>query len=188
MTEVEEFISKSQNASHDLRELLKPYKSFAAAWTNLQSSELMLGLLNEETLRIFLSSDHDRGERLNQWAYGLEKYVDALRELMIEPLEQNFSYKPAVEHIRQELRSGRLCHLEASRRRFGRMLDIARKAGDYVLRDELSIYELVRDASNGDAAAPPSDYDENQIKLTVLRRQANKLRDSLPNPFRYELQ
>jgi hypothetical protein len=179
MTEVEEFISKSLNGSHDLCELLKPYKSFAAAWTNLQSSGWILDLLNEETLGIFVSSEHDRAKRLNQWACGLEKYVDALSEL---------SYKPAVQHFQQELESGRLSHLEASRRRFSHMLYVARKASHDVLRDELGIHELMQDVSTGDAAAPPSDYDENQIRLTVLRRQANTLRDSLRNPFRYEFQ
>jgi hypothetical protein len=153
----------------------------------------MLKLLNDWIVEFLQRPYPHYEETIANCSDGLEKYIDSLSEMIKGTCDQekararseNFSYKRPVEHFRKEVDSGRLGEIEGVTRRFRHVLFVARKASDYILSDERGRFQFHKDcdAITGEETARAEYGDENELKLTIMKQQADLLRASIGNPF-----
>jgi len=161
-------------------------------WANCERSDLMLDLVNDWMVEFLQKPYPHYEETIENCSEGLEQCIDSLTEMIKGTCDQererarseNFSYKRAVDHFRKEVDSGRLGALEGASRRFRHLLFVARKASHYILSDELGRFQFhkLSDDIIGDETGS-ADGDESELKLTIMKQQADLLRASVGNPF-----
>jgi hypothetical protein len=97
----------------------------------------------------------------------------------------HFSYRPGVEHLEEEAKSGKLSRSEARRSRFIWAWITAYEATRYIFDDRVArfhfdnSFEQVMDNDT----FPITDVDEIAFRRNVFIEQANLLRGNVGNPF-----
>ena len=185
MTEVAVFLSRNSPIGKSLRDLSERYDRLSDVWENCDRWDLMFELLDD---RILEFPTH----RVEDLIEGLEKYIDSSFGMVNESSDQereqvrfrNFSYKRAAQQLRQEIDSEKLSQFEGNRRLFRHVRFVALKASQYILFDELGRFQFHKlcDDITGDETVFV-DGDENELKRTIMKQQADLLRASLGNPF-----
>lgn len=160
-------------------------------WENCDRWDWMFELLDDRILE-FSTHNYHNAERVEEQIEGLEKYIDSSFGMVNESSDQereqvrfrNFGYKQAAQHLRQEIDSEKLSQLEGSRRLFRHVRFAALKASQYILFDELGRFHFHKlcDDITGDETLS-GDRDEHELKLTIMKQQADLLRASVGNPF-----
>jgi hypothetical protein len=192
MTEVAEFLSRNPDIEKDCRDLMEGHDRLSDVWAKCYRSDCMLELLND-WIDEFLQRPYPHYEEtIANCSEGLEKYIDSLSEMIkgsdqerARARSENFSYKRAVEHFRKEVDSGKLCEIKGATRHFQHVLFVARKASHYILSDERGRFQVHKDCDEitGEETARAEYGDENELKLTIMKQQADLLRASVSNPF-----
>jgi len=189
MTEVAEFLLRKPDIEKDCRDFMERYDRLSDVWAKCYRSDCMLELLNY-WIDEFLKRPYPHYEEtIANCSEGLEKYIDSLKK-MINGNDQerewarfeNFRYK-RVEHFRKEVDSDNLGEIAA--RRFRHVLSVARKAGHHILSDELGRLSFHKDCDEItlEETARTEYGDEDELKLRIMKQQADLLRASVRNPF-----
>lgn len=183
MNEVEEFLSAHPDMGPVFREFATQYSSLAEVWENSSHSGWMLWILYKQKYRN---------------AENLERYIEWLREQIQQNINESMvtlrlkefdQFKGwTVEQLEEDLKAKRITEADVRYRRFISAWYMALHGSGFVLDERVTDAEWERlgvkleQALAGEELQVP-EVDADQIRLTGLKEQADKLREFLENPF-----
>jgi hypothetical protein len=183
ISEVTEFLSRNPDIGAEFREFALRYETLADVWKNCPRSNWMFRILNRCNYR--------NGEKLEGYIDWLSEQIDDANESALEEIRQRyFNYKGYVKQLEIEGQAGKLPQTEVRRRRFIWTRIVAEHATGYVLDNKVAraqfdkFTERFLIAVAGEDSQIP-DFDEIEIRLVLLKEQADKLRESMGNPFEF---
>jgi hypothetical protein len=160
-----------------LGEFAAKYKTPSEMWKNCNRPDWMLWILYEHNYR-----NAEKLERYIDWLRDQVKYVSE------ELLRGYFSYEGCVKQFDKDVNARNANQSKARRRRFMCTWHTAFDSVGYVLQDKVERAEFNHHAEpiiNAEVGInlPATDFDEIELRLAVLREQADKLREIIGNPF-----
>jgi hypothetical protein len=183
MNEVNEFLSKNPDMGTEFQSFAAQYATLADVWENCPRSNWMLWLLYKHNYR--------NGEKLESYIDSLSEQIDDIDENELERTRQrHFNYKGYIGELEKERETGRLSQHEVMRRRFIWTWLTARHATQFILDSKVARIQfnnwtekfLMAEAGVDFQVA---DFDETEVRLTLLKEQADKLRETMGNPFEF---
>jgi hypothetical protein len=183
MSEVSEFLSRNPDMHPEFREFAAQYETLADVWKNCPRSHWMLLILRRQNYR--------KGEKLEGYIDWLSEQIDDANEAELERMRQtHFNYKGYAKKLEKEEEAKKLSPSEARRLRSIWMCDVAEDATRFVLDNKTAKAQFDKHtekfllADVGIEVTTP-EFDETGFRLDLLKKQADKLRDTVGNPFNF---
>lgn len=181
MTEVNQFLLRNPDIGSELRDFAAQHETLREVWENCPEWYWMLDLLNRCPYR--------NAEKLERYIDRQSEHIEDVSDTAIEATRQrHFNYRPGAKQIEAEKEAGSFSPREARRRRFIWARIVAHEASAFIFRDK------IERANFNNACAPIMTAemgielpltDETEVGRSVLRQQADELREILGNPFQF---
>jgi hypothetical protein len=183
MSEVSEFLSNNPDMHPEFREFAAQYETLTDVWRNCPRSNWMLLMLRRQNYR--------RGEKLGGYVDWLSEQIDDANEAELERTRQTyFNYKGYAKELEKEGEAGNLSPSEIQRRRSIWMCDVAEDGTGFVLDNKTAKAQFDNHTEKTLLAdvgieVLTREFDETEFKLDLLKKQADKLREVVGNPFKF---
>ena len=165
----------------EFRGFAAQYGALAEVWQHCPHSDWMLWILYKRKYRN---------------AEKLEKYIDWLSEQISDPNEdeleetrrRHFNYEACNKTLEEHGNGGTPSETEVRRCRFNCTWITARDATSFLLEDKVATAHFNKRnerflMAQAGIDLQVGDFDETEMRLALLKEQADKLRETIGNPF-----
>jgi hypothetical protein len=181
MTEVNDFLSRNPDIGSEFRDFAAKHETLRDVWKDCPVWYWMLDLLDR--------SHYRNAEKVERYIDRQTGHIEDVSDEAIEATRQrHFNYQSGAKQIEAEAEAGGLSPRETRRRRFIWARIVAYEASGFIFRDKI---ERVR-FNNACAPIISAEVgielpltDETEVGPSVLRQQADELREILGNPFQF---
>jgi hypothetical protein len=181
MTDVKDFLSRNPDIESEFRDFAAQYETLRDVWKVCPVWYWMLDLIDRCHYR--------NVEKLERYIDRQSERIQDVSDAAMEATRlRHFNYKPGARQIQAEEEAGSISPAEARRRRFIWARIVAYEASDFIFRDKIDRVRFNNACApiiNAEMGIELALKDETEVCRSVLRQQADELREILGNPFQF---